>query len=73
MNYNYSFMPFGWIFMILFWVIIIYAVVLFVKWLINENKAGGEREKSALEILKNRYAKGEINKKEFAEKKKYLQ
>jgi putative membrane protein len=70
---DYGYMPFGWIFMVLFWGLIIYGGVAFLKWLMDENKNGGGREKSALEILKRRYAKGEINKKEFAEKKKDLQ
>ncbi len=66
-------MGFGGIFMILFWIVIIVAVVMLVKWL-----AGGSsridlpREKSALDILKERYARGEIGKDEFEQKKRDL-
>lgn len=63
----------GGFFMILFWVVIIAAVVLLVKWL-----AGGSarfdlpRGKSALDVLKERYARGEIGKDEFEQKKRDL-
>jgi len=78
---NFGFMPFGgfgWIFMLVFWGFIIWMIVS----LIRGNFGGGHmrghshgndaNEKSPLEILKERYAKGEIDKREFEEKKKDL-
>jgi len=58
----------GGIMMILFWAVIIYFIV----WLVRNNKTNEVGDKKALEILKERYAKGEINKQEFEEKKKDL-
>ncbi|HEY4495863.1 MAG TPA: SHOCT domain-containing protein [Candidatus Paceibacterota bacterium] len=59
----------GGFMMLLFWA----AVIIFVVWLVRE-VSGRNNEKpnsnSALEILKERYAKGEINKEEFEAKKK---
>ncbi len=63
-------MGFGMLFMAVFWVALIVGGVLLVKWFMGQG--GASREDSALEILKKRYARGEINKQEFEERKRDL-
>ncbi len=62
-------MGFGWLSMIIFWVLVIMGIVFIVRMI-----AGGEKKnEAALDILKMRYAKGEISKEEFDAKKKDIQ
>ena len=60
--------------MILFWGLIIVAIVLVVRGF--GNRSGGDAprlpEKTALDILRERYARGEIDKAEFEEKRRDL-
>jgi len=57
---------FGWLMMLLFLILIIAAVVLGVRWFMNEGKLKGLRkEATPLDILKKRYASGETDKEEF--------
>ena len=58
------------------WIIglfIVVAIVWMVVKAMNKNKSANQiSEKSALDILKKRYARGEIDKKEFDERKNDL-
>jgi len=64
----------GMIFQLLFWVALIIAIVWAVKYFTGQNRssASSPSGESALDILKKRYAKGEIDKEEFEQKKRDL-
>jgi len=66
---NYGWSSMGWIPMIFFWAILILSVVALIRYLGGSGKRNDEY-RSPLDILKERYAKGEIGKKEFEEMKK---
>ena len=61
----------GMIFMVLFWVVIIVGVFYLIKILSGKGREGGQGE-SAEELLKKRYAKGEISQEEYEKIKKDL-
>lgn len=63
------FMPF---FMIMFWLIVIAGLALLINWSAKQSRLDKTNNNSALNILKERYAKGEIDQKEFEAKKKDL-
>lgn len=56
-------MGFGWIFMILFWGLVILGIAALAKWLWSNSS--GAQPKTALEILDERYARGEIGREEY--------
>jgi putative membrane protein len=58
---------FGRIFMIVFWVLFLVGLVFFIKWLIGSTGSGQAIVGSsrAHEILRERYARGEIDQVEF--------
>jgi len=67
----------GWfsgIFMIAVWGLVIVGIVLLVRWLAasSQKRETGGAADSPLEILKKRYARGEINREEFENMKKDL-
>ena len=66
-------MAFGGPLMILIWVLVIAAVVVLVKWMADRSTDGRARDNTPLEILRERYARGEIDKQEYEQKKRDLE
>jgi putative membrane protein len=63
---------FGWIFMILFWVLIILGIVALGRWLFYSRDAGGAA-RGPLDILKERYARGEITREQYEQMRRDLE
>ncbi|MCF8130225.1 MAG: SHOCT domain-containing protein [Deltaproteobacteria bacterium] len=61
--------------MIMFWIVLIFGFIMLVSSLINGldlSKKNDEEPERPLEILKQRYARGEIDKVEYQEKREHL-
>lgn len=54
----------GWFMVIAFWVLVILGIVLFIKFVFKSGRHV-DSEDSALDILRKRYARGEIDREEF--------
>lgn len=67
---------FGWLMMILIIVLVVAVAIGLIRWIFpsgHRPPSGSQMpNKSALEILEERYARGEIDKDEFEEKRKTL-
>jgi putative membrane protein len=75
MGWGYGMGWVGMILMVAFWVAVIVGIVFLIRWLVISTRGGSRgdtSEDSALDILRKRYARGEINKEEFEEKKNDL-
>ncbi len=75
MGWEFGMGWFGLIMMGVFWILIVVAIIFLIRWLVASSRAGNHvqnPEETALEILKKRYARGEINKEEFEEKRRDL-
>jgi putative membrane protein len=62
--------------MIAAWIVVIVGIIAIFRWWVRSKSVMDKRvdpEDSAVDILKRRYAKGEIDKDEFEEKKKILE
>ncbi|MEX2463389.1 MAG: SHOCT domain-containing protein [Balneolaceae bacterium] len=68
--HDFNFFGGGWM-MFFWWLLIIALVVIIVRAFINLNNANATSE-TPMDILKRRYANGEIDKEEFEERKKDL-
>lgn len=65
---------FGWLIMVLFWALVIVGIVLAARWLMGEKGRGPSRsQETALDILKKRYASGEIDREQYEAMKKDLE
>lgn len=68
----------GGIFMLLFWGLIVVGAVLLIRWLMGAGRVSGGVQPAAglqspLEILKKRYAQGEINREQYESMKRDLE
>jgi putative membrane protein len=76
MGYGYGMSWYGHILMLILWVAVIVGIIFLIRWLVVSSRTGGPGAShdadSALAILKKRYARGEIDKQEFEEKKRDL-
>ena len=65
---------FGVLHMLLWWVLIVLGIVVLVRWLVTGAHGGrhASSEDRALTILRERYARGEIDKAEYEARKKDL-
>ncbi|MHB1040985.1 MAG: SHOCT domain-containing protein [Desulfobacteria bacterium] len=62
----------GWMVLhLIFWVLLVVGLVLLALWAVRKVSAGaGASGESSMDILKKRYARGELSREEYEEKKR---
>lgn len=71
---GYGWMGAAWPFMALFWVFVIAGVIAIIRWLgTARNGSRGTQRQTPIESLQERYARGEIGKEEYEEKRADLE
>ena len=60
---------------VLWWVLLILGIIVLVRWIgrSDDRGPGSEERETALDILKKRYARGEIGREEFEQKKRDIE
>ncbi len=64
---------FGFPLMLLFWGILIFGIIMLVRFFGNSRGGGGATRTDPIDILKERYARGEISLEEYEERKRNLE
>lgn len=70
-TFGVGWLIFGWLFMILFWILIILALAWLIRNLVGKG-SDSNSDLTALEILKKRYAQGKISKEQFEKIKREI-
>jgi putative membrane protein len=63
----------GGLMMLLFWGVVIVLVVLAVRWFADNRSGENRGKRDAIDILRERFAAGEIDEEEFENRKKVLE
>ena len=66
----------GWmmmLFTLVFWALVIAALVFFIRWLAQQGRGAPSGGEAPLEILRRRYARGEISQEEYERMKRDLE
>jgi putative membrane protein len=66
-GWGWGMMGIGMVFMVLFWALAILGVVVLIKWLARGPTGGAEKP---LDILRERYARGDITREQFEQMKR---
>lgn len=61
------------VFMLVFWALVIAALVFFIRWLAQQGRGAPPGGEGPLEILKKRYARGEISLEEYQRMRRDLE
>lgn len=67
-------MGLGWIFMVLVWALIVVGIIALIRWLgITSSNRSEAQQKTPLQIIQERYARGEIEREEYEQKRRDLE